>query len=794
MLGCLPTLAFGAVPKGCTGSASLGTVRIAVRRSVGASLPVKSASVIPAGAHLIWDPAHLSPGFSSKSEVTAILAHAEGGIIVLPPQNADAHAEWNLPVSPSVLALVIGPQGLNMSKVTSLVKRNQDLLAQLADYAEQTSEVEALVQQLADSEDSGRSTDAALKGFSSQYGVAVPKLDTKAPSDQQASLLLHAVLPSANSYDPLAPATMQMQQSVGLAASVAGLFFGNGVGLAAGGTALIANLKMTLFPSTELRSAFAQTADKDNLALCSKSVAPKSRTRIAYLWAYRVPDQKPPVAAIVGPAHLPLAGASTVAFAGQVKELERARDWQLVPISGGAAVPVTVAAGAVPDSIKIDLSNSKATPGEYRLTAAWDWDSLNLGKIQLHPLADFRRVQIAPESRDKLVEGSGMVSVKLTGADFEFVEKASIQKALANPKALSKAAPPVPVDFELPAGKRAGEETSMEVEIDTAAHGLYKLLLAQSDGKTHEVPVTILPPNPKLSNLPVRVNAGEAEEAIRFEGSGLEQIESVTCDAGLITGQANGKGWAGAIRPKAGLRPGDSFPLILKVRGLDETLTVPDAIEAVGPRPKITAVRRSMPGNPGIELQQDELPAGTTIGMVIEVSGLHEDARPVLELGCHPGEQKRLLQLSPDVSADGASLSFAGPGALYLSLDANAVGYAGCGLTAHLRTQPEGRSDPMRLGRVVRVPLLEQFTLTAEPAGPSAYAGVLKGRDLDLVERTGWDQQNGLAVDAIPTPVPGEPGKQTLRICLPWPSPSPHAALYVWLRGEKDARRTAVTY
>jgi hypothetical protein len=100
----------------------------------------------------------------------------------------------------------------------------------------------------------------------------------------------------------------------------------------------------------------------------------------------------------------------------------------------------------------------------------------------------------------------------------------------------------------------------------------------------------------------------------------------------------------------------------------------------------------------------------------------------------------------------------------------------------------------MPLGRVVRVPRLEQFTLTAEPLGPAAYAGVLKGRDLDLVERTGWDPQHGLAVDAIPAPVAGEPGKQTLRVPLPWPSPAPHAPLYVWLRGEKDARRTSVTY
>ena len=71
---------------------------------------------------------------------------------------------------------------------------------------------------------------------------------------------------------------------------MAGLFFGNPVGLAAGGAALFQNLKTALFPDTEFRSVFAQAADKDGMALCTKNAAPKAKTRIAYLWAYRVPE------------------------------------------------------------------------------------------------------------------------------------------------------------------------------------------------------------------------------------------------------------------------------------------------------------------------------------------------------------------------------------------------------------------------------------------------------------------------------------------------------------------------
>ena len=268
--------------------------------------------------------------------------------------------------------------------------------------------------------------------------------------------------------------------------------------------------------------------------------------------------------------------------------------------------------------------------------------------------------------------------------------------------------------------------------------------------------------------------------------------------AGAISGELRSapdrQAWFGEIVLKTNLRAGERFPLLLKVKGLETPLTVANGVEVVGPRPRITSVRRSMPGIAAVELHEDELPAGTAVGMVLEVKGLREGSRPRLELGCQGGDSRHALSLALDEPAEGASLSFAGQGALYLSLDPGAVGYAGCGLTAAIRVQPEGRSDAIALGRVVRVPRLEQFTLTAEQIAPATYAGVLKGRDLDLVEKTGWDAQNGLAVDAIPAPVPGEAGKQTLRIAMPWPSPGPHAPLYVWLRGESVGRRTPVTY
>jgi hypothetical protein len=196
---------------------------------------LKSVAAIPAGARLIWNPVHLRPQASNSAEVAAVVVPASDGVLItLEPRKAGKRTEWQLLQRPQVIALVYGPQGLSEGKVESLVTRNQDLLKQLADYAEQSSQVESLVQELADAEQSGASADSVLKGVSSQYGVSPQKLNTKSSSDQQAVVLLKALIPASNTYDPLATQSAQVQQSGGLAASVAGMFFGNAVGLAAG--------------------------------------------------------------------------------------------------------------------------------------------------------------------------------------------------------------------------------------------------------------------------------------------------------------------------------------------------------------------------------------------------------------------------------------------------------------------------------------------------------------------------------------------------------------------------------
>jgi hypothetical protein len=802
---------FAAVPRACTGSASLGSFRLTVTpASKGAPLAVKSVDAIPAGSHLVWDPVHLPPQNSGSAEISAALLPApKGDLIFVEPRKAGKREEWVIPKSPGVIALIYGPQGLSAGSVKKLVTRNEDLLTELATYAEQTSEVEALVQELADSEDSGVPADAVLKGFASRYGVAVPKLNPAATTNQQAGVLLSALMPTANTYDPLGSAAAQTQQSAGLAASVAGMFFGANVGLAAGGIALFADLKTMVFPNSEFRSAFSQSSDSDALTLCTKSAAAKARTHLVYLWAYRVPNDKPPAVSLAAD-HVPAGSKSTIKVTGPesaVKELSRARDWRLIPVKPGAPVTVSVTVPAAPDTLELDLSKVKIAPGDYRLQATWDWSPLDLaGILHVHPYGDFSHLEIAPESRDKLVVGSGIVPVKLTGADFEFVEKAALEANPSRTKPPQTTAvagkitpPPRDLTFTLPLGKRAGEQSSIEVDVDAATPGAYLLALTQSDGVKHEAPVVILPPNPEIANLPIRVNLEEASQPLHLEGSGLDRIESVATPAGDIVGAAKkqevGTDWSGVVRMTPGLHSGARFALTLRVAGLSSPLTLENAIEVVGPRPRILSVRSSLPGNLGIEIHDGELPAGAVVGLALRVDHLYgASGQPVLSISCAGAGPHSPLKLLPNGQAGGASLTQAGPESLYLSLDPGKVGFPGCALTATVTTEPEGRSEPQPLGRVIRLPKVEQLTLTNEKSGPSNYAGVLKGCDLDIVEKVGWDAQSGVPVDSIPTPVPGDPSKQTLRVALPWPAPQPHAPLYVWLRDEPRGRQTSVTY
>ena len=413
-------------PPSCVGSLPVGSFRLLVQpEKGGGARPLRLLNNLKAGEKLRYEPVKIPDAVKQKAQIAVVLLPPTQDLIVLDPKPAAKSAEWKVPTDTAVVALVWGPHGLNVKKVKSLVGRNEEMLAQLADYAEQTEKIETLVEAVAKSEASGANIDAALAGFSAQYGVALPKIDTRAPSDQQAGLLLRAMMPSVAAYDPLNPRST-VQQSTGLAASIAAMFFGTPVGLVAGGASLFQNLRVAMFPETDFRSAIAHTADTGGMALCAKPQPAKPHTRIAYLWAHRVPGYAEPGASIAGEPYLPLTLKSTIKGTG-LQHLDRAHDWRLVAVNSQTTFPANVTIAG--DTLTLDLTQSKAPAGEYRLAAQWDWEPLAVGgTLHLQPIDNLESARIAQPAQDRLVESAGRVPVELTGADFEFVEKVVLEK------------------------------------------------------------------------------------------------------------------------------------------------------------------------------------------------------------------------------------------------------------------------------------------------------------------------------------------------------------------------------
>jgi hypothetical protein len=798
----LPCLA-AAPPRACVGSQSLGTFKLSVVPAKGGLiLPLGEVNAVHKGQYLLYSPVHIPPAVKNKAEIALLLAppgNSQAPLEALPPAPADKPATWVLPRDASVIAVVYGPQGLSMRKVKALMQENDEVLAELADYADQTAQVGALIQELQASESAGTTTSAALAGFAAKSGVALPQIDAHAATNQQAATLLQALTPSMNSMDPLtASNNAVVQQSTGLATALAGAFFGNGVGLVAGGASLFQNMRAMLFPETEFQSSIAQPSQTagGGFCLCAKSQAAKSRTRIAYLWAHRLPELAEPKLSMAAPAHLPIGAKSIVAVHADQgsKAIARLRAWQLTPAKGGASfqVPATVEKDG---KIQFDLSKAKAAPGEYRLQAFLDWDGLPVaGDVYLHAYGDLKLARLDAASSDRLVEGSGAVPLKLEGADFEFVEKAEIEHAGPH------AGPPVKVSFTLPHGQRGGDQESAEAELDTNSlkPGAYRLLLAQSDGIPHPIPVTILPPDPKIEDLPLRLNLDETAQKLSLHGSGLDRIRKLATEAGEIdlapAHAADARQAIFRLNSKLNSKAGDSprFDLRMTVQGIEAPLTLANAVEILGPRPRILSVRKSYPQNFALTLNDDEIPAGITASFVLTMA--HAGEAPSVDVACaDAGPLRQRLHLAAGDRSGGARLDLAGEGELFLSLDPGTVGRSGCRLEARV-TSLEGSSDPYPLGRILRVPRIEQFALTDQKLGDAVYAGSLKGEDLDTIEQTGWDAQHGLPVQSIPDAVAGDPQKQLLKIELPWPAPAPHAPVFVWLRGESKGRATGAGY
>jgi hypothetical protein len=716
-------------------------------------------------------------------------------MIVTDPKEADKSQQWKISQTTALVVFVYGPQGLSRKKVKSFLSQDDSLVAQLAEYADKTAQTQALIAALSNASSSSASVNAALTGFASQYGISV-QLDKTAPPAAQAQTLFSAMNPQLANYNPLAGSSASVaSQTASLATVAATFFFGSPVGLLAGGTSMLLNLKSIAFPDTQFRSSFAQPLKNADLNLCGDRGTTPPRTRTAFVWAVRIPNAATPKLQIGNANNLPLTEKSPMpmnAPEGDWKYLGRVRDWQLEN-GKGQSVSIPIVNLQNQKSLELDLTKANPSPGDYKLTGYWDWTKFEAaGSVHVRPLSDFEGAHLKPESQDQLLAKAGKIPVTVTGSDFEFTTKVEI----TNPE--DKFFVSQPVRFLLPKGLRKGPQDQMDVQIDTQNldPGRYQLLLSQGDNKSRPVDFRILANPPVVTNLPVIANEGGAVQHYVLKGERLDDISKleapgVTFDLGATA--SNNTERNVTVQLKTNPNPGATLPLKAYLRDRTEPLTFEDALRITGPLPVIASSKLSLPASMQIALHGDEFPAGSTLSAMLDVKNVERTS--TIRLAC-AGDTSQSASLRIGEQKTNSNLQQLSPDQLFLAFDTTPLP-AGCDLTATVDNGKDGSSDPYNLAHIIRIPQIDSLTPQGEQKtgtdGVNSLPLLLNGTNLEMIEKAGWDQTNGTAVSTLPTPVPGAGQKQQLLLALPAPS-DPNPTLYLWLRGDKQGRATTVKY
>jgi hypothetical protein len=791
--------AAAAIPKAepfvsCPAGGPLGAVDLSVDspRRGDEPLPFRTINHLSEGDTLLYSPLlrgkEKRPGEIALVLVPAKRENGEIPIVVTDPKPADKPQQWKIRQTISVAGFVYGPAGLSKKKVRSFLSQDEVLIAQLADYADKTTQAEALVTALSNSESSSASVNAALSGFASQYGFAV-QLDRNAPPAVQAETLFATMNPQLATYNPLASSTAtRAGQTASLATAAASLFFGNPIGLAAGGTAMLLDLRAIAFPDTQFRSSFAQALPNSGLNLCGQQGSTPPHTRVAYIWASRIPNAPTPAIRIGDANFIPATQKSPVPVdipEPQWKYLQRARNWALE--SGQKTTPVTVLKLGNQKALEIDLTRVNLPPGDYRLTGYWDWAAFEAaGEVHVRPLSQFEGAKLDPASQDQLLAKSGKIPVRLRGADFQFTTKVEVKK-LKDEFATAES-----VRFLLPKGLREGPQDHMDVQIDThdLDPGEYELLISQQDGKSHPIDFKILTNPPKIENLPILANQGVATQHYVLKGERLALLAKLEAPGAILDlspAAADENERNVTVQFKSSPQPGTVLPVKAYVEDRSEPLTLPNALQITGPLPVIASSKLSFSTGMAVAIRPDEFPAGYTLTAMLDVKNI--ERKSLLRLGCADdpqtaaalriGEQTttwNLQQLSQDQ--------------LFLSFDTGALP-AGCSLQALVDNGRDGQSQPFTLARIIRLPRIDSFTVVGDAVQNGSHAYVLTGQNLEMIEKLGWDQNSGVNLAGLPAPIPEQGQRQSLQASLPDP-PNAQALLYVWLRGDKQGRQTAI--
>ena len=792
---CHAILAAPQPPLVCPAGGPIGSVdlRVSSPRSKGEPLPLRTINRLEEGDTLLYRPI-LHATETREGEVALVLVPAQkipaqDNLIILDPKPANQPQSWNVPLRVSVVAFVYGPAGLNRKKVKNFLARDEELVSQLADYAEKTAQTEALITALASPNSSGASMQSALSGFSSQYGLSV-QLDKTAPPDQQAMALFRALNPAIASYDPISPQrTQQYSQTARLATSVAALFFGSPVGLAAGGTAMLMEMRSLAFPKAEFRSSFAQALSQDGLGLCGRRDPAAPHTKVAYLWASRVPNIGPPLLSVDKFNSVALAVKSPLpvgALDADWKFIDRAHNWAL-QADGGKPIPIRVQKMGDSKTLELD-TGSTVKPGSYHLVADWDWDQFTVqGPIEVRLLSDFNAARLTAASQDLLVARTGKVPLTLEGADFEFVTKVDIQKVN------DKFGVPSSIPFVLSQGLRKGLQDRMDIQVNTIDldPGQYNLQISQVDGKMQPVGLKILPAPPRIDNFPVVLNKGSSTVKFKLKGQRLDLLNRLEVSRGtaeLGPPSADLTERRLTLRMAANIDAGTGLAAKAYIRDRSEPLTFSDAIRIVGPRPQVKESKISTPPGQDVELENGELPGGAYLSAMLRVE--HLQSNSVVKLDCQEqGGATVNLRLGERVGP--VSLQQLAPDQVFLSFDTG-VWLNGCALQATVANGSEGESDPHPMGRIVRFPKIESFELSSEDTKSGQTLALLTGQNLETIEKPGWGSEEAELVEGLPLPMPGEGQKQSLQVRLP-PVLEPKTMLFVWLRGESKARTIKVS-
>jgi hypothetical protein len=785
----------------CPAGAPLGAIELRVKSPGNTeTLPLQDINRLSEGDTVIYSPV-LRGVEKRPGEVTLVLVPAKrpagsGMLIVTDPARADRGHEWAISQTMNLAAFIYGPGGLNKKKVSGFLSQDDQLVAQLADYAEKTSQTEVLLQALSDNAASSASMNSALNGFASQYGLAV-QIDKNAPPAVQAQTLFSTMNPQLATYNPIATDSNaeRLGQTASVAAAAATLFFGTPIGLAAGGTAMLLDLRSIAFPGTQFRSSFAQPAST-GVRLCGQRGALPPHTRVAYIWALRVPNTGSP-AIRMGPANfLPLGQKTAVPVevnGADWKYVQRARKWTVEDAEGHQTALKVLKVGNEHD-LEIELQEAKLKAGDYQLAGYWDWTPFHAaGVLHLRALSDFKNTQIDAKSQNVLVAQTGKVAITLHGDDFEFTNKVELERAgdeFATPEA---------VRFLLPKGARLGPQESMDAQVDTAAlnPGAYKLMITQPDGVSHTVNLRVLPAAPRVENLPILVNQGVSAQHYVLKGERLNLVAKLTApNAILELGQASpdGTGRDVTVHLDASPAPGTAIPIDAELTDRPEKLALPDGLQIAGPLPAVVSSQLSLPAGLDVALRPNEFPAGYTLTAVLDVRNV--DARSELQLACAAdvGVHAELRIGGQDATS---SLQRLSTDQLFLSYDTSKFP-AGCALEASLDNGRDGRSQPFTVARLIRLPQILSVTpltagngsATAVPAGLHAFEII--GDNLEVIGQLSWDQNLGVDVSGLPAAIPGQGQRQSMVVNLP-DAPSAGAPLYLWLRGESASRTTTVT-